>query len=126
MFSFHTRDMVYKNPLDPRKVLSRQRHYLKNKQHYIDRAKKSKQVMREYVRSFKQKPCEDCGTEYPYYVMQFDHVLEKDYTIAVLVNFNNRGKIEREIKKCDVVCATCHAERTRPRNKATKTRRHEG
>jgi 5-methylcytosine-specific restriction endonuclease McrA len=107
--------MAYKDPLDSRKKLSRQRHYHKNRQRYIDTAKRNKVRMREYVRSLKEKPCTDCSVQYPYYVMHFDHLHSKEYDIATLVNYNNRGKIESEIAKCEVVCANCHAQRTHQR-----------
>lgn len=107
--------MAYKNPNDPRKKVSARKHYIKNRARYIENAILSKQRMREYVRLQKSKPCVDCGNEYPYYVMQFDHLGDKEYAIANLVNFNNRDKIDQEIAKCEVVCANCHAERTHRR-----------
>lgn len=112
---FYTIGMAYKDPRDPRKTLSRRRHYLKNKERYISNAKRSKLRMRVYVRSKKKRPCANCSIKYPYYVMQFDHISDKEYTIATLVNFNNRVKIDYEIAKCEVVCANCHAERTHQR-----------
>lgn len=107
--------MVYKDPSDPRIAINSRRHYEKNKQQYKDRAKQAKERIRNYVRALKERPCTDCGRTYPYYVMHFDHLGDKEYTIAILVNYNNRGKIEREIKKCEIVCANCHAERTHRR-----------
>lgn len=107
--------MSYKDPSDRRKILSRRKHYLKNKDLYIQRAKHNKERMRDYVRSKKAKPCMDCGIMYPYYVMQFDHIDEKQYNIATLVNYNNRDKIDEEISRCEIVCANCHAERTHQR-----------
>lgn len=56
----------------------------------------------------------DCGIAYPYYIMQFDHRdrATKLGTINFLGRFSTWQQIEEEIKKCDVVCANCHAERT--------------
>jgi 5-methylcytosine-specific restriction endonuclease McrA len=107
--------MVYKNPDDPRKLLSGQKHYRKNKEKYIQNALEAKKRLREYVRQKKNQKCTDCGMKYPYYVMQFDHLSDKKYTIGTLVNLNNRGKLEQELAKCEVVCANCHAERTHQR-----------
>lgn len=107
--------MAYKDPFDSRKILSRRKHYVKNKEQYIQRAKSNKERMRNYVRSKKATPCVDCGILYPYYVMQFDHIEEKRYNIATLVNYNNRDKIDEEISRCEIVCANCHAERTHQR-----------
>lgn len=107
--------MAYKNPLDPRRLLNGRRHYLNNKQAYIENSISAKKRLRAYVRTRKDKPCTDCGLEYPYYVMQFDHLGDKKYTIGVLVNLNNRAKLEIELAKCEVVCANCHAIRTHQR-----------
>lgn len=107
--------MAYKNPLDERKILSKRKHYLKNRERYILTAKRNKEKMRAYVRGLKDTPCSDCNISYPYYVMQFDHIGQKLYNIATLVNYNNRGKIESEVAKCEIVCANCHAQRTHQR-----------
>ena len=110
--------MAYKNIHDPRKAISARKHYLKNRSQYIENAFLSKERIRAYVRTRKNKPCADCGIKYPYYVMQFDHLNDKEYSIASLVNYNNRAKLDREIDKCEVVCANCHAERTHQRGVA--------
>lgn len=60
----------------------------------------------------KNVPCMDCGIQYPYYVMQFDHVRgEKLFNIAN-VRTMSKKKLLDEIAKCEIVCANCHAERT--------------
>lgn len=62
----------------------------------------------------KTKPCADCGREYPPYVMDFDHLRDKEF----LVSQGKRVGYQRlvaEIAKCDVVCANCHRERTHRR-----------
>lgn len=64
------------------------------------------------IRDAKDKPCADCGIQYPYYVMQFDHVRgEKKFNLGGGWN-NSIEAIREEIAKCDVVCSNCHAERT--------------
>lgn len=108
--------MAYKDPSDPRRLISKRKHYLKNKERYMQNAVLAQQRMREILRSKKDRPCVDCGVKYPYYVMQFDHLgSDKQYNIANLVNLNNLTKLETEIAKCEVVCANCHAERTHHR-----------
>lgn len=63
------------------------------------------------------KACVDCGEKYPYWIMQFDHLGDKLFTIGD--TRASRGlaldKIREEIAKCDVVCANCHANRTHSR-----------
>lgn len=71
----------------------------------------------EFIRNRKAKPCVDCGVEYPYYVMQFDHLSqsEKKFQIASSRNLYTIQQIQEEIAKCELVCANCHAERTHSR-----------
>lgn len=77
-------------------------------------AKKSKAKRRETIHAAKSRPCTDCGTEYPFYVMQFDHVRgEKKFDIANAVwGYVSMSALLEEIEKCEVVCSNCHAIRT--------------
>lgn len=90
-------------------------HYQKNKQYYLDKAAKRQKEIILLVRRHKEKPCTDCNTEYPYYVMQYDHLGIEDKVINLSM-IHNKGwsdaKILAEIAKCEVVCANCHAIRT--------------
>lgn len=69
---------------------------------------------RKYVQSVKDNPCMDCGVKYHYSAMQFDHVRgKKRMDVAKMVR--DRYSIDilkKEIAKCDLVCANCHAYRT--------------
>lgn len=70
---------------------------------------------RELIRSLKHdKPCIDCNTSYPFWIMQFDHVRgNKIAKISRIVNTAYSIRIlKEEIKKCELVCANCHANRT--------------
>lgn len=92
------------------------RYYLRNKELYKDKNARRRKELISFVISLKQKPCMDCGVQYPHYVMDFDH-RDKDTkltTINRMVNFHSysKKKILEEIKKCDLVCANCHRERT--------------
>lgn len=65
------------------------------------------------IREAKTRPCADCGIQYPYYVMQFDHVDGKELSLAIVAKKHwSEDHIRREIAKCEVVCANCHCERT--------------
>ncbi|MEK7603272.1 MAG: hypothetical protein AAB459_03445 [Patescibacteria group bacterium] len=110
--------MAYKDPNDPRRLISGRKHYLKNKDKYIANAIAAKEKLRAYIRKEKNRPCLDCNAQYPYYVMQFDHIRDKKYHISTLVSSNNLKKLQEELKKCEVVCANCHAERTYQRGVA--------
>jgi hypothetical protein len=91
-------------------------HYLANKDKYIASANASRAArqieFREIIRKAKDVPCTDCNVKYPYYVMQFDHRGDKEFTIANYPVTRSFKKLHSEIEKCDVVCANCHAERT--------------
>lgn len=66
------------------------------------------------IQRLKEKPCADCGIQYHFAAMQFDHVKgEKLFNIGTLRGKNMAmAKILAEIEKCEVVCANCHAIRT--------------
>ena len=68
----------------------------------------------DLIKRLKATPCTDCGIQYPYYVMQFDHVKgKKKYSLSNLkCSACSVETIVQEAKKCDVVCANCHAIRT--------------
>jgi len=67
-----------------------------------------------FVKRAKGVPCADCGGEYPYYVMQFDHVAERGPKLFNLSDrkYHTMQAIKEEVAKCDVVCANCHHIRT--------------
>lgn len=69
---------------------------------------------RAIIRAAKEVPCADCGIQYPYYVMQFDHLDgdEKAFNIGQVGPTSGRPKLLAEIAKCEVVCANCHSERS--------------
>ena len=55
-------------------------------------------------------PCIDCGETDPI-VLQFHHIDNKKYTIAHIMSTKSWNIIEKEIKKCIVLCANCHLKR---------------
>lgn len=71
---------------------------------------------RAYVDDYlKRHPCLDCGNSDPL-VLEFDHVGVKHADLALLVAEGAaRGRIEREIANCEVVCVNCHRIRTASR-----------
>jgi hypothetical protein len=66
----------------------------------------------------KERPCADCGVQYPHYVMDFDHREDKKFTISKMAGRVSQQRLKEEIAKCDVVCANCHRERTHQRKAA--------
>ena len=67
---------------------------------------------REVIKAAKDRPCLDCGVQYPYYVMQFDHVRGEKLFDLRAGHYQSYDAILQEIDKCEVVCANCHAART--------------
>lgn len=108
--------MAYKNAAD-RKAYAR-KHYEANKDIYKRRAAAHRRATRDRVtamiRQAKARPCADCGVQYPFYVMQFDHQgSEKKLAIGTFARRNlTVGAVAAEISLCQVVCANCHARRT--------------
>lgn len=65
--------------------------------------------------------CVDCGSKYAPHVLDFDHVRgEKIENLSRLVYKTcDMALIKDEIRKCDIVCANCHRERTYRRQKCS-------
>lgn len=90
-------------------------HFNKNPQAYKDKAKRLKADNTVLVKERKSVPCMDCGEQYPYYVMEFDHLEAKDFHVSDVRFRGSTKKLLDEMAKCDVVCRNCHAERTATR-----------
>ena len=92
------------------------RHYVKNRQRYVDQAREQKRrLTRERMaylfEYFTAHPCRDCGETDPI-VLEFDHLRDKAFNIGEALPYRNWESILAEITKCDVVCANCHKRRT--------------
>jgi hypothetical protein len=75
------------------------------------------------------KGCVDCDISEPV-VLQFDHLpeFEKKFDIGRAITGSTRGwdAILKEIAKCELVCANCHAKRTAQRSGWRKHQLSEG
>lgn len=92
------------------------RHYYANRQAYIDKAQAKRLELRQWLKEIKESaPCTDCKIRYPYFVMDFDHVGNKNMDINRLVNYGSSKKLREELKMCELVCANCHRIRTHKR-----------
>lgn len=111
--------MAYKNIEDQRAAAKR--HYLANKQKYLDRNKLYRQAIQRFVRNMKESnPCVDCGIKYPYYVMDFDHLGNKIEGINFLAATGRIGALKKEIEKCEIICSNCHRQRTHKRSQKSE------
>lgn len=76
---------------------------------------------RIFVQEAKDRPCMDCGNNYPKICMDFDHLQNKKFNISWAVN---KGvgffRLKKEIEKCEVVCSNCHRIRTHNRANNSK------
>jgi len=94
------------------------KHYEENIERYKARAAASNKKLRlrnrDYIKDIKESnPCMDCGQFYPYYVMHFDHIYDKNGSVSDLSRASSSiDRIQKEIDNCELVCANCHAERT--------------
>jgi len=90
----------------------------KNRVRHEEYRMRNREFLRAYLASH---PCVDCGESDPV-VLHFDHVRGKKFrTVGVLVARPASVKtIEKEIAKCDVVCANCHMRRTAVQQKWKK------
>ncbi len=116
-------DILYPMPIkDPQKrTKSQRRYYLKNKAKIDEqrrtRDRKIQQRTREFVKRYKlKKGCAHCGYKGFYKALDLHHVEtkgEKHETVSHLVakiRSKNLTVLKDEMRKCIVLCATCHRE----------------
>ena len=92
-----------------------QKKYYKSHPHSILKSfKRRKTEIRKLIIQSKLRPCLDCGHEYPYYVMDFDHVRGiKKFNLSIAAQkLYVLETVRKEIAKCDIICANCHRLRT--------------
>lgn len=84
----------------------------------LGRQRQSRSKKRAYLQKIKQNfPCMDCGENYPYWVMDFDHRGDKLFGLGGgALALYSWDQILEEVKKCDIVCANCHRDRTHTRS----------
>lgn len=79
-----------------------------------ERQRRIRHTIKDYIYTVKQNsPCADCGENYPYWMMDFDHLQDKAFTVSDWRSHSaSLERIKEEIAKCDIVCANCHRNRT--------------
>jgi hypothetical protein len=107
--------MPYKNKEQQR--AAQRKYYEANKEKVKEVARDRRNLVTRYIQEYKQaKGCLDCGIEYPYWVLEFDHVRgTKLGNISSMYRTHSFDEVKAEIEKCEVVCANCHKDRTRRR-----------
>ena len=104
----------------PCRAAYKQRHYSRNKERYKANAVRYRdRVLEERYRLLSDflsvHPCVDCG-ETDVSVLEFDHLRDKEFNIATGIAFKSWADMEREMDKCEVVCANCHRRRSATRH----------
>lgn len=100
----------------PCRAAYKRAHYVANRQRYIALATRRKAALMAERTAFlveflRTRPCIDCGESDPI-VLEFDHVGQKEFTIAAGIRRRTWQAVLDEIAKCEVVCANCHRRRT--------------
>ncbi len=92
------------------------RWYWSNKERQLERQKERRDENVLFIRSLKDVPCADCGDEFHFAAMDFDHLpqYDKKPNLSQLRTYS-RKQILEEVKKCEVVCSNCHRGRTNNR-----------
>jgi hypothetical protein len=90
--------------------------YEKNRGKILERNRQDKRKLRlenriKVLEYLKDHPCVDCGETDPI-VLQFDHVRKKTRSVCQLLLNWVWETVEKEIRKCEVRCANCHARKT--------------
>lgn len=101
-------------------------HYVRNRQIYIARSAARRKRVREerlqwLVRFLESRPCADCGETDPL-TLEFDHLGNKEFSVGQLFSDTSWDRLQREIAKCDVVCANCHHRREAERAQTVRFR----
>lgn len=110
--------MPYKDKV--KQLECQRRYYARHPEVYKNHKKRRMKEMKILIREMKANPCIDCGIQYPYYVMEFDH-LPGNIKTCHPANLAARGwgldRVKDELSGCELVCANCHRQRTHTRKK---------
>ena len=84
------------------------------KEKSISRKRMIRSRVTAFLQEYKQsRACADCKENYPYWMLDFDHLGDKSFNLSAYRNFSvNMEIIKKEVEKCEVVCANCHRNRS--------------
>jgi len=95
---------------DPKIQKENQRkHYLANKQKYLNAQQRKRQRAKEFIAEYKKDKACQCGENHPA-CLEFHHRDEKTKESTIADAMYNWGveRIKKEVAKCDLLCANCH------------------
>lgn len=105
--------------------------YRKNKKEFIKKVREREARIRQenqdkIAEYFSVNQCVDCGNS-DIRVLDFDHIDNKNDNIGTMLYRAKKWiEIEKEIKKCEVVCSNCHRIRTSIRSNDWRNRYFKG
>lgn len=97
---------------------AQRRYYERHKAKVKEVARDRRNLVVKYLQKVKQDSvCMDCGIDYPYWILQFDHRpgTVKVGAVGNMIRNVSLDAVKAEIAKCDIVCANCHSDRTHDR-----------
>ena len=90
---------------DPEKEPKRARARSKQR----ERVERNRPLFRRIIADWLNRPCVDCGHQFPAPAMQADHVRGKKYKISYFrYGHGSESALRAELAKCEVRCANCH------------------
>jgi len=71
--------------------------------------------------------CADCGDSYREAQLEFDHIVREGKAFNILARLSYRWPVlVEELKKCQLLCRSCHYEKTARENRALARPNNEG
>lgn len=89
----------------------------------LERGRARRAAAREWLDSLRRGvPCADCGESFPGPVMHWDHLpgYRKLDAVSSVARERHRDVALAEMRKCELVCANCHAVRTTERARSKR------
>lgn len=88
------------------------KHYLANRQYYLDKAKINDKIRidktKNFIQRYKQRfGCSQCRVK-DHRVLDFHHLRDKIKPVSVMIRLASLKRIKDEIRKCILLCANCH------------------
>jgi hypothetical protein len=85
----------------------------KHKDRVNEARKENKEKLRNHIFEYLSKNCCNTCGEKDILVLEFDHLSDKSFNISeAIASSFSLTRLEKEIKKCQVLCANCHRRKT--------------
>ena len=108
--------------IDSLKDYSKKSYMINKDKVCIKSAKTGKEKLEKIQKIKSETPCKDCGQKFHYSQMDFDHLDDTQKSFELnQARWRKWEEIEKEINKCELVCANCHRLRTFNRKQFIKS-----